>query len=263
MANVRVITSLLDYTPTADSMDSTWPVTNVKVITNLLRKWSAAVATGIVNVTLDFGAGNTLSGLAANPGILIDDANVTSIRIQGNSITTDWVTPPWDQAVTILQEGQVRRFKDFRRLLDLSASAFAYRYLNIRILSQTPTDGANYRIGRVCVGQIKELSNNPMFQIGRRLERDILETPFIGGGGESNLMGELFQSFTFPFPLTSAAGLADFQALTAVYGNPFVLWDAARGGSQDGWLVKQVAPAQLSQRFTTFDETTIALQEVI
>ena len=265
MANFRIIKSLLDYTPTGTSEDGNYPATNLKVYDNLARAWKATVATGIVNVTLDFGAGQTLSGLAANPGILIDDCNVTSLRIQGNSVTTDWVTPPWDQAITVAKHEGVGRYKDFRRLLDLSASAFAYRYLNIRILSQTPTDGANYRIGRVGIGQITEPSMNPSYDSVLTVDQRVRDTEMEDGGVEVNEMGPLFARMVFPQTLSGEAARDDYWALDAAVGRTvvFVLWDASEGGTEDGWFLRRVTPSELKKEFNVYYRTSRQFREVI
>ena len=265
MANFRYVPTLLSYTPTADSADSNWPVTNLSVLSDLSAKWSAVVATGIVNVTLDFGVGNTLSGLAANPAILIDDANVTSLRIQGNSVTTDWVTPPWDQAITVAKHKGVGRYKDFRRLLDLSASAFAYRYLNIRILSQTPTDGANYRFGRVGVGQIVEPAMNPSYDGTITIDQVVDTTELSHGGFQPNIMGEPFARMVFPQRLASEAGRDDFWDFDAIIGRGVIcmVWDASEGGTQDGWFMRRVSPSELTKEFNAYYRTSRQLREVI
>lgn len=264
MANFRLITSLLDYTPTASSEDGNFPVTNLKVIPDLEKKYQAAVATGIVNVTLDFGAGNTLSGLAANPGILIDDLNVTSLRIQGNSVTTDWVTPPWDQAITVTQNPFHGRYVDFRRLLDLSGSAFAYRYLNVRIPSQTPTDGANYRIGRVAVGQITEPAANPSRGLTRTPDQAIERAEMMDGGAEINEMGSLRMRLQADWRMITKAALNDLLAVARRgLGDPFVIWDAAIGGTEDAYLVRFASPPRSTQSFMNVYEVSWELEEVI
>lgn len=266
MANFRVITSLLSYTPTADSADSNWPVANLNVLSDLDAKWQAAVATGVVNVTLDLGAGNTLSGLAANPGILIDDVNVTSLRIQGNSVTTDWVTPPWDQGVTIARCRDTRRYKGFIRLADLSASAVAYRYVNIRILSQTPTDGTNYRISRVALGQITELLQNPLYQSRYDIPQERIDTKLATGGRTVNLMGPRRMLLQYPRAVWGTAEIDQESAIQAITaGDPIVLWDSSRGagGSQSAWLVRRTDDPQYTTTFLDMDDTTWTFEEVI
>jgi hypothetical protein len=265
MANFRYIPTLLSFTPTADSADSNWPATNVNVLSDLSAKWAAAVATGIINFTLDFGVGNTLSGLAANPAIGVDDCNVTSLRIQGNSVTTDWVTPPWDQAITVAKHKGVGRYKDFRRLLDLSASAFAYRYLNIRIVSQTPTDGENYRIGRVGVGQIVEPVMNPSYDSVLTIDQMVRDTELEHGGFQPNIMGEPFARMVFPQRLASVAARDDYWDFDAMIGRGVIcmVWDASEGGTQDGWFMRRVSPSELTKEFNAYYRTSRQLREVI
>lgn len=262
MANFRFILTPLDYTPTATSSNGLYPATNLADYGHLLRPWKAAVATGIVNVTLDFGVGNTLSGLAANPGIFIDDANVASIRIQGNSVTTDWVTPPWDQAVTVAKDEQVMRYKDFRRLADLNVAAFAYRYLNIRILSQTPTDAANYRIARVFVGTILDLTANPGYDSGATRRDERIDTKFMDGGIERSLMGEPYVELAWPRRLPSETARSEQHQIEDVL-TPFVMWDAGRGGTQDAWMVSRMDDAEMKYTFLHRYDTHWGFREVI
>lgn len=264
MPNFRFILNPLDYTPTATSEDAIFPVTNLEDYGHLLRPWKAAVATGIVNVTLDFGAGNTLSALAADPGIFLDDLNVASLRIQGNSVTTDWVTPPWDQAITVAQCGFVRRYKDFRRLADLNAAAFNYRYLNIRIPSQTPTDAANYRSARIPVGAITELLMNPEYGIQRKTFDPHIPTPFLDGGEEINEMGERRYEFTVSRQVVGAAELTQELAIQAITpGSNIVVWDAALGGAESAWMMRRVEDLSLQETFDGVHGGNWGFKEVI
>ena len=262
MASFRFILNPLDYTPTATSADANYPVTNVEDYGHLLRPWKAAVATGIVNVTLDFGSGNTLSALAADPGIFLDDLNVTSLRIQGNSVTTNWVTPPWDQAITVAEDEQVMRYKDFRRLADLNVAAFAYRYLNIRILSQTPTDAAIYRISRAFVGTILDLTANPGYDSGATRRDERIDTKFLDGGIERSLMGEPYVELAWPRRLPSAAARSEQHQIEAVL-TPFVMWNAGRGGTQDAWMVQRMDDAEMKHTYLNIYDTHWGFREVI
>lgn len=264
MANFRFLLAALAYTPTATSTDSLYPVTNLYDYTHLFRPWKAQVASGIVNVTLDFGAGNTLSALAADPGLFLDDLNVTSLRIQGNSVTTDWVTPPWDQAITVAKHEGAGRYKHFVRLADLSAAAFAYRYLNIRILSQTPTDALAYRIGRAWPGTVTELSVNPGYDSELTIEEHVIETEFIGSASESNSMGEPYALLTLPRILPSTAARDQHWVIDAIgKGVPFVMWDASEGGTQDGWILKRIEASRMRKEFNAYYKSGWAFREVI
>lgn len=264
MADFKYILEAVPYTPTATSEDSNYPVTNLSVYGNLLRCWKATVATGIVNVTLDFGAGNTFASLAADPGLFLDDLNVTSLYIQGNTVTTDWVTPPWSQAVTITKHEGATRYKDFRRLADLSASAFTYRYCNLRIPSQTPTDGGNYRIGRVWPGTVGTLLQNPGYDSDLTIEQDVIETPFLGGGSETSIMGPPYAMLTLPRTISTTAARDQQWVLDAIgRGVPFVLWDAGEGNTHDGWLVKRIEATSLHKQYLAYYTSRWVLREVI
>ena len=249
MSNFRLMTSLLTYTPAATSADSNWPVTNLALYTRLTKKWAAAVATGVVDVTLDLGSGNTLSGLAADPGIFIDDINVTSIRIQANS-SSSWATPPWDQAVTVGKHKGVARYKGFWRFADLSASAVAYRYVNVRITSQTPVDAANYRISRIGLGTITELTANPSYGMSYGRNRRVITTEMQDGGVEVNLMGPPYWLATFEGVLPNTTARDQHWDINAIgEGQPFVLWDASEAASQDAWMMIRVENSPLVKEY--------------
>lgn len=268
MAMFRRLTSLLPYTPSATSEDPSFLASNLELYGHPFRPWKALVATGIVDVTLDFGVGNTLAGLAADPGLFLYPLNVTSLRIQGNTVTTDWVTPPWDQAVTVNKDRwtsgpDLGRYKGFWRLADLNAAAFAYRYLNIRIPSQTPVDGLPYRIGVAVVGHAPELVTNPRFPIGRSLDDPASRVEFLDGGREILEMGERALELRLPRVLASDAALNEQLDLDALgISAPFVIWDGALGGSQDAWLVRRSERATYEQGYTTFHEGELILREV-
>lgn len=264
MANFRLLLAAIAYTPTADSADSNFPVTNITDETHLLRCWKALGSGSIVNVTLDFGAGNTFASLAADPGLFIDDVNVTSLRIQGNSVTTDWVTPPWDQVITVAKHEGVARYKYFVRLADLIGTAFGYRYLNLRFPAQSTTDGATYRISRVRLGTVTELTVNPSYDSEATAEQDAIHTEFIGGGSESNIMGEPYFLMAFPRTLSSTAARDQQWVIDAIgKGQPFVVWDASEGGTQDGWLVKRVEAIRVRKEFLAYYKTVWPVREVI
>ena len=267
MAQYRTITSFLNYTPSATSEDTNFLASNLELYGHPFRPWKALVATGIVDVTLDFGVGNTLSALAADPGLFLYPLNVSSIRIQGND-SLSWGSPPWDQAVTVNKARwtsgpDLGRYQGFWRLADLDPTAFAYRYLNIRIPSQTPVDGLPYRIGVAVVGHAPELVTNPRFSIGRAMDDPALRVEFLDGGREILEMGERALELRLPRVLASDAALNDQLDLDALgISQPFVIWDGALGGSQDAWLVRRADRASYEQGYTTFHEGELALREV-
>jgi len=257
MPNFRVMTSLLGYTPSATSADANWPVTNLALYLRLTKKWAATVATGVVDVTFDLGSGNTLSGLAADPGIFIDDVNVTAIKIQANS-SSSWGTPPWDQAVTIGKDDWVQRRKGFWRFADLNVDAVAYRYVNVRILSQTPTDAANYRISRVALGQITELLINPLYDPERSFVDPSIKTEMFDGGEEHNSMGPRRFEAQYKRQLFGEAELAQELAIQAITpGTPFVIWDSSRTSSQYAWMVRRTQEPAYRESFMEQHEGAI------
>lgn len=249
MANFRLMLAPLTVTPTATSDDSNWPVTNLILLTNLAKKWAATVATGIVDVTFDLGSGNTLSGLAANPGIFVDDVNFTSIKIQANS-SSSWTSPPWEASVTVGKHKGVGRYKGFFRFADLNAAAVAYRYVNVRILSQTTTDATSYRMSRAALGNITELTANPSYGMSYGRERAVNVTQMADGGVEVNLMGEPYWVATFQGVLPDDTARDQHWDINAIgEGEPFVLWDASEGASQDSWMMIRVEQSQLVKEY--------------
>lgn len=264
MPNSRTILSFLDYTPTATEADANFPVTNLTLYAHPFRPWRATQHSVIVNVTLDFGIGNTLSGLAADPGIFLNPVNFTSARIQGNNVTTDWMTPPWDQAITISKDRWSGRYKGFWRLADLNAAAFAYRYLNVRILSQVSVDSLPYRIGEIIIGQIIEWSINPSGQPERTRRDHTRRSDFLDGGQEVAKIGEPAMAFSYPRKLYSLTALNEqLDLLDRGLDQLFVIWDEQlMNGSQDAFLVRRVDLMPLGQRFISFTEGQLVLREV-
>lgn len=263
MANVRLILSPLTIVPTATSVDSNWPVTNLMILMNLAKKWAASVSTGIVDVTFDLGSGNTFSGLAADPGIFFDDVNVISIKIQANT-SPSWVSPPWDQGVTITKHRSTGRYKGFWRLADLNPAAVNYRYINMRILSQTPTDGANYRMGRVVLGHVTDLAANPNYGMTYERARRTIHTDMEDGGIETNLMGPPYDMVTFQHTLSGATARDEHWDIEAIgEGQPFVLWDASEGASHDAWLLARLDPSRLTKEYNLYYKTQRVYRELI
>jgi len=264
MANVRTILSFLDYTPTASEADALFPVTNLALYTVPFRPYKATQQGSLVNVTLDLGSGNTLSGLAANPGIFLNPVNFTSIKLQANSVTSDWTTPPWTQSVTIAKDRWSGRYKAFLRFADLDAAAVAYRYINVQIQAVASVDALPYRIGEIIVGQIVEWSINPSGQPERVRHDHVRVSEFLDGGREVAKIGEPAMAFSYSRKLYSLMALNEQLDLNDLgLDQPFVLWDAALGnGSQDGFIVRRTEAMPLSQRFLSFNDGQLALREV-
>lgn len=263
MANVRTILTFTDYTPTATSEQTQFPATALKNYRKPFQPWKATSYGSIVDVTLDFGSGNTLSGLAADPGIFLNPVNVASVRIQGNS-TSSWTAPPWDQLVTISKDRHNGRYKGFWRLADLNVAAFAYRYLNIRIPAQTSLDVLPYRIGDVIVGPVVEWSINPSGQPQRKRADVVRSVDLQGGSQEVSKLGEPAIYLTYPRKLYSTTALNEqLDLLDLGLDQPFVIWDAALGnGSQDAYLVRRSEAMPLSQIYLQYSEGQLVLREV-
>jgi len=264
MANVRTILTLLDYTPTASEANANFPVANLEDYAHPFRPWKATQQGSLVNVTLDFGSGNTLSGLAADPGILINPVNFTSIKLQANSVTTNWTTPPWSQSVTIGKDRWSGRYKTFLRFADLSAVAVAYRYVNVQIQAVASADLLPYRIGMIAVGQIVEWSVNPSGELERTRHDPVRVAEFPGGGRELSKIGEPAVILRYPRRLYSTPALNEqLDLLDLGLDRHFVIWDASIvGGSEAGYLVRRTDLMPLNQKFLSFHEGELLLREV-
>lgn len=265
MANFRTILSFLQYTPSATQEAAGFPATNLTDVRHPLRPWKATADNVQVDVTLDFGWGNIVSVLASDPGVFINPLNFTSARLQGNNVTTNWTTPPWDQPITIGQDQWNGRHKGLWRLADLNAAAFTYRYLNIRIPPQASLDAAPYRIGGIAVGQIKEWTTNPPYGIDRTRVDLMRENRMADGGAERAKLGEPHVMLAYPRKLASAAALSEqLDVLGLGLDQPFVLWDASLGnGSQNAYLVYRAELMPVQHQSFTFHTGTLTLKEVI
>ena len=265
MGNVRYIgyPDMLSGTWTASSEDSSYPVSNLAVYSNLRRRYKALVSGAIVNVTLDTGVGNTISGLAAVPGIFIDWSNFASIKIQGNSVTTDWTTPPWNQAATLTKERWTGRRKGFWKLSELNAAAFAYRYLNVQIQNQASDDGAAYFLSRVVIGSLTELTVNFAYEPRRKAPQAVGILTRLDGSSQITQLGEPLMMVTMPRITRDTTSLNEQLDLERVSVDPFVFWDAGLGSStESAWLMQRADPTELSQRFDTMHNSSMAFQEV-
>lgn len=263
MANVRTILSFTDYTPTATSEQAQFPATALKNYRKPFQPWKATGYGSTVDVTLDFGAGNTVSGLIADPGLFLNPVNVASVRIQANT-TPSWSSPPWDQPVTISKDRWNGRYKGFWRLADLNVAALNYRYLNIRIPSQTSIDTLPYCIGGAIVGPIIEWNVNPLYGTQRKRADVVRSVDLKGGGQEVSKDGEPFIYLTYPRSLWTTTELNEqLDLLDLGLDQPFVLWDAGLGnGSQDAYLVRRIEAMPLTRHFIQYDEGQLVLREV-
>lgn len=263
MANYRLIyyADTLAPTITATSADSSYPVTNLNI--DELRKFYKAMVSGsVVDVTVDVGSGNTVSGLLAVPGIFIDWSNFASITIGGNS-TSSWASPPWSAAATLSVDECTGRRKGFWKLSELNAATFAYRYLNIRIAAQSTDDGLTYFLSRVKLGSITELGVNFAYEPERGLKEAREVTPLLDGGTQVTELGDDRMTITFPHISRDEASLTEMLRMVRYSKDPFVLWDAGLGGgSQNAWLMRRLEESRQRQRFNAMHNSQISFVEV-
>lgn len=150
MGNYLFDCTLVDYTPSASSEDSTYPDDNLKIYGHLRKHYRALVQTE-VTITLDFGSAKTIES------VLLDDVNFTDVYIQGHADEAHWGTPDFSEQFTVTQDERVNRYKLFAAL-----TAFNYQYMRIKVPVQVPTDLSVFRIGRVCCSDDRiTLTKNP------------------------------------------------------------------------------------------------------
>jgi hypothetical protein len=230
------------------------------------RYWESDAA-GIQNVTIDVGSGKQVNSLFAIPALFLDYTNVTSVLIQGNTVSGSWGAgwPPWQVAIQVTQEMYAHRKRFVARFADLAPnSAFQYRYLNLRISSQAPTSGSAYQIGTILLGTAPDLVADPLYAVERQRIDPIQAIEFPSGGREVLSLGEPRVRLTMP---TDAVNSSELEGLMSIdrfgMSQPFVLWDATTSGTADAWLVRRMEPRTWTEQFLTQYEGTWTLEEVV
>ena len=261
----RTVSSFQTFTASATAADPVFPITYISSYPySPFRPWKSSSLAGQVDVTLDFGSGQTLASLVNSPAIFIDNTNIASLLVQGNTVTTSWGAPPWQAGVGVQTElyGGQRRLAV--QLSDLSAAAFSYRYLNLRINSQAPSSGTQYQIGTILIGGVQNLVADPVYPAVRERIDPIASIDYPDGGREVLSLGQARVKLNFQ---TDAVGSAELAGLLAIdklgRHRPFLFWDATTSGTADAWLVRRADSRPWTERFLTQYEGPWTLEEVV
>jgi hypothetical protein len=252
------------FTASATSQDGSFPATFINSYPYApFRLWKSGSG-GTQDFTLDFGSGQQVNSLHAIPAIFLDNLNVSSLLIQGNTATGSWGAPAWEVARGIETELYTGRKRIAVKFSDLAPnSAIAFRYLNFRINSQAPSSGSAYQIGTILVGTAPDLVADPLYAVERQRIDPVSVIEYPDGGREVLSTGNARTRLTFP---TEAVGSSELTGLLGVdrfgMAQPFVLWDATTSGTADAWLVRRVEHRTWTERFLAQYEGSWVLEEV-
>lgn len=220
----------IDYTPTARSADSDYPVTDIDEKWSLTRTFKAADATA--NdwlIKLDMTSAQTVAS------ILLNHVNFTSVTIQGNA-TDSWGAPSFTTTISISKDPIVQRYKAF-----IPLTAFNYRYLRIFIpTGQTPTDDTVWYVGGlVALDSYTELSRNAsMFDRTAEIPNETVE---IGGNVKDSVdtAAMLGLECSLGFSKRKQTDESELWTLNALSNStPMVLYENLSDTSQ-AWLVRK------------------------
>lgn len=255
----------LTFVASATSQNGALPATFVNSYPYAPFRYWESGSGGTQDLTLDMGVGLQVNSMFTTPAIFIDNTNVTSLLIQGNTATGSWGAPPWSVGVQVTTELYTGRKRFVAKLTDLAVnSAFSYRYLNLRINSQAPSSGTAYRIGTILIGTAPDLAADPLYAVERQRIDPVQFVEYPDGGREVLSLGEPRVRLTLP---TDAVGSAELTGMMGIdrFGmtQPFVLWDATTSGTADAWLVRRVEARTWTERFLTQYEGTWTLEEVV
>jgi hypothetical protein len=263
MSNYRIVTSFIPYTPSVTSQDSAFPVTNLSSYQfHPYRPWKSSSNAGTVDLTLDFGVGNTIAGLSSDPTLFLDIVNVSSVRIQANG-SLSWGSPPWNTTAPIARNPLSDKRRGFFRLADLSASVASHRYLNIRIDSRAPNSGYQYQIGTGLVGTTQEMLANPLYPARRRIIEPTIINKFSDGGFEVLKMGENGTHLSLNVQAVGSAELDETLGIGQLgITYPFIVWDSVASGSQYAYLMRQSEAREWIESVMDQHDSTWTMVEV-
>lgn len=255
----------LTFVVTATSQKTALPATFVNSYPYAPFRYWESGSGGTQDCTLDMGTGNQVNSLFTTPAIFIDNTNVTSMLIQGNTVANSWDAPPWQVGIRIETEIYTGQKRFVAKFSDLAVnSTIPYRYINLRISSQAPSSGSTYRIGTALLGTAPDLAADPLYAVERQRIDPIQSVEFPNGAREILSLGESRMRFSLP---TEAVGSAELTGMMSIdrFGRhqPFVLWDATTSGTANAWLVRRSESRTWTERFLDRYEGTWILEEIV
>jgi hypothetical protein len=260
----RIVSSFYTFTASATSADTEFPITFITSYPyHPFRPWKSASLAGTVDIILDAGAGNLWSAVASTPALFLDNTNVTSVLVQGNSVPSSWGAPPWTAGLMVQTELYTGRKRLAIRLTDLNVNPCSYRYLNIRINSQAPSSGTQYQAGTILVGGALDITD-PLYPVDRQRIDPVMTVDYPDGGKDILQLGSARTQITLPSLAVGSSELSGMLQIDQLgLHQPFVLWDATTSGTADAWLVRRSEARTWTERFLTQYEGTWSLEEVV
>jgi hypothetical protein len=255
MGNFTFGYTLVDYTPTASSEDSNYPIANIKDYAHLKRHFRSQVATE-VTIVLDFVSAKVVQVM------LLDDVNFADVYIQGNA-TNVWDTPSFSQQYTISKDAETQRY----RLCEI-LTGFNYQYMRIKIPAQTPVDGLSvFRIGRIaCMTSKIEFTDNPSFPYRHSASYpEPLEVKFPSGGDEQVEQGDykIWQG-EFGFDRLEKTNEPQLWLLDSLKPTDYLIFYENLGDASRGFFCKKKSQLEVEWgKPKTIKTNTYILREVI
>ena len=239
-------------TETPSSSDTNFPWSNAAIYGALKIHYRSLVQTE-VTIVCDFGTAQSLVGL------MLEDVNFTSVTIQGANYPPDWNSPSFTQDFTISKNAEIQRYNIWCAL-----TAFNYRYLRIKIPTQTPVDLSVFRIGRrTFIESAIEQSPTWGFSEGGAYPEPAVNE-FKSGRKEKISNGSYkIWSGDFTFDVTTAES-ADLWILDSVEPDDYIAFYKNFGDTSDCYLCQKETPLTLGwPNYQMRQSNAITLREVV
>jgi hypothetical protein len=247
-----------DYTPTASHEDSSYPDDNLIEYARPIKRWQYDSSTPEITIILDLGF------KLAVTGIYVGEINFTSLLIAAND-SDSWGSPSWSETeFTIAKDPRTQRYKGFFEL-----ESCMYRYIRLRILPQTPVDGADvFKIGTVVLARTNVLLPiNPRYDYDMTAQKPSRQVEYETGPRDHHVLGMLKRfeaSFSFEGERSNEAAfwdkynLGDPGAMFLFYENG---WQG--GGSESAWLMRMDGKIKVTCKgYEWFESETLEYREV-